>query len=408
VLLLGVLVAVVRPGSWRSAAALSLLGAAWSLACVGIIGRYSGGVSPFAARYGGSLGAGLSGMLDAVQRPLVTEYLQTLVLSGGWLGVFAPIGWLPALPGLVANVLSASPWMASGKAHYSALVVPGLVAGSALGLARLRRWPRLLGAACGLLVLTSAVSYLTQGSGPLAANYAPAVLTRHAERAQALATTLPTDAAVSASASVVPRLTDRARVYVFPAVLDADYVLLDVRASPAPTSAGDVFLRARALLDNGWSVREAEDGLVLLARGNAGAANQPGAAMPRPFATGPASQVPGLGTFLEGRLTLLDAALVPAPDGATDVDGPHWILRTTWRAEQPLASDTRLEFSINLRDGRQVQVWDIASLWWQPPSSWLPGRAVVVDVPDVPVREFESWSATVISAARDAPAMPQP
>lgn len=403
VVLLGILLAALRPARWGMAAAISTSGALWSLACAWIITAYSGGASPFAARYASSLGAGLPGLLEALQRPLALEYVRTLLLGGGWLGLLAPIGWLPALPSLVANLLSTSPWMTSGKAHYSALVVPGLIAGSALGLAWLRRWPRVLDAACGLLVLTSLAGYLREGSGPLAGNYAPAGLTDRSERLQALATLLPPDASISASASVVPRLTQRPRVYVFPSLADADFALLDLQSSPAPTSAGDVFLRTAALLEQGWTVRAAEDGVLLLARGEAGA---PTGGVPRPFEPGPSSQAPALGTLLDGRLSLLQAVLVPAPDGAVDVDGPHWILRTTWRAEQPLPSDTRLDFSINLRDGRRVRIWDVASLWWQPPATWPAGRTVTVDVPDVPVRVFESWSATAVSGAPEPSATP--
>jgi hypothetical protein len=96
-----------------------------------------------------------------------------------------------------------------------------------------------------------------------------------------------------------------------------------------------------------------------------------------------------------GRVSLVSAVLVPSPDGAVDVDGPRWILRTTWRAEQPLAGSSRLDFVLTLRDGQQVRVWDIAPLWWNPPGRWPVGQAVTVDVPDVPIRQFASWQATL-------------
>jgi hypothetical protein len=91
---------------------------------------------------------------------------------------------------------------------------------------------------------------------------------------------------------------------------------------------------------------------------------------------------------------LLAAALVPSPDGTLDVDGPHWILRTIWQADQPLPRGTRPDFWITLNTGQQVHRWDIANVWWNPPETWPANMPVTVDVPDIPVRAFQSWSAT--------------
>ena len=65
-------------------------------------------------------------------------YLGTLALSGGWLGLVSPLALLPAFPAVALNVLSTSPWMAAGKAHYSSLILPFIGVGAAAGLYRLR------------------------------------------------------------------------------------------------------------------------------------------------------------------------------------------------------------------------------------------------------------------------------
>jgi hypothetical protein len=85
---------------------------------------------------------------------------------------------------------------------------------------------------------------------------------------------------------------------------------------------------------------------------------------------------------------------VPSPDGAIDVDGPRWILRTQWQTDRPLAPGTRLEFVVDLIDGDQLHLWDVADLWWNPPERWTPGQPITVDVPDIPIRRFRSWQAT--------------
>jgi uncharacterized membrane protein len=369
----GVAILVAR-GSRKVGFGYLAIGAAWTLLSLLVIRAYSGGVSPFEVRY--SLGA------SALTRPLVLHYLGTLLLSGGWLALLAPLALLPALPALLLNTLSSSTWMASGQAHYSGLVLPFVTLATAVGLAKLARFHQLQRAAAGALVVGASAAYLTAGAGPLAGNYAPAALTEHAARAAALAAELPRGAAVSASADLVPRVSQRPRVYVFPAVLDADYVFVDLRADPAPTSAGDTYLRIQALLGSGdWQTESADDGLLLLRRSNE-AIEAPAAA------TLPAAPVSAPDP------TLVAASLLPSPDGALGVDGPHGVLRTTWTIGQPLPSGTRLEFWVNLRSGERMHIWDIAPLWWNPPDRWTIGRPVTVDVPDVPLREFVSWSAT--------------
>jgi uncharacterized membrane protein len=360
------------------------LGATWTLLALAEIRAYSGGVSPFDVRYGATLGSGPAAAFQALSRPEVVEYAKTLLLSGGWLGVIAPLSLLPALPGLALNTLSTSPWMAAGKAHYSGLVLPFVILGMAAGLQRLNPRPRLQLTAGAALLLTSIAAYLAQGAGPLATNYVPAALTAHAQAARTIAASLPADAAVSASASLVPHLSHRARAYVFPSVEDADYVLVDLRASPAPTSAGDVYLRTQSLLSSGdWQIVADTDDLLLLAR----TADSPISTSP------PVPPQPALSTMLHTP-TLLSAVLTPSPDATVDVDGPRWILHTTWQTDEPLPPGARLEFDVKLDTGEQLHIWDVASLWWTPPDQWPTGQPVSVDVPNIPERSFTSWSAS--------------
>jgi uncharacterized membrane protein len=376
----------------RTGLALAAMGLVWTAACAVVLRMYSGGASPFDVRYGATIGAGLGPTLDALHRDLVQQYAATLALSGGWLGLFAPPALLPAVPSLALNMLSTSPWMAAGKAHYSGLVLPFVAVAAAAGLGRLQHHPRALRLAGLGLILSSLAAYRLEGAGPLGANYAPASVGEHAGRAAAVAASLPADAVVSATSALVPRISQRPGVYVFPAVLNADFVFLDLQASPAPTSAGDVFLRVRAMLaEGGWRVERADDGLLLLQRAPGAAPVDAGDLSTSLTDVDNAAVTPAVARY--SGVSLLSAALVPSADGATDVDGPRWILRTTWRAEQPLPAGTRLEFWIDRRDGQRQHVWDVADLWWDPPERWRPGAAVRVDVPDVPVRQFQSWQA---------------
>jgi hypothetical protein len=292
--------------------------------------------------------------------------------------------------------------MMAGKAHYSGLVLPFVAVTAAAGLSRLAFLGRreLIDAASMVLVITCLVGYAREGAGPFGGNYAPATVTPHARLAMTLAQELPPDASVSATSALVPRVSRRPRVYVFPAIEDAEFVFLDLQASPAPTSAGDVFLRARGLLGNGgWEVQHAADGLLLLRRVDAAGPTDVVDIGPQLFASAATVQAiespisAGATSYLDGRVRLLDANLVPSPDGAIDVDGPRAILRTVWLAAEPLSSRTRLEFWIDLRDGSRRRVWDVAQLWWNPPARWPVDQPVTVDIPDISARQFVSWQA---------------
>jgi hypothetical protein len=100
--------------------------------------------------------------------------------------------------------------------------------------------------------------------------------------------------------------------------------------------------------------------------------------------------------YADGTVALLDAQLLQSPDASIDVDGPRGVLRTTWLPMQPPRAGTRLDFTIQLRDGEQVHVWDVADQWWNPPDHWLPNQPVTMDVPDVPMRQFASWQASFV------------
>ena len=132
-----------------AAAAAIVLGLGWAIVCVGvIIPFYSGGaISPFTARYaelGGSPGALLRTLVErpsayvaVLSRQEVVGDLGTLLLSGGWLALLAPEMLLPVAPILALNILSNSPWMAAGRAHYSASVLPLVIAAAIVGAGRL-------------------------------------------------------------------------------------------------------------------------------------------------------------------------------------------------------------------------------------------------------------------------------
>ncbi|MEJ2209198.1 MAG: DUF2079 domain-containing protein, partial [Anaerolineae bacterium] len=212
--------------------------------------------------------------------PARLNYLLGLLLSAGLiLPLLAPEVLLLSLPSLAANLLSSYEAMYSGVYHYSAPVVPFVMAAAAVGLGRLGRWVKggrqrslaLMGVA-GLFLAGSLAYHLQRGYTPLARLFFwPEVTDHNRLLEQRFAPQIPADAVLSTTAPLFPHLDHRERIHQFPRVEDANWVLLDA-GSFAEMHPADVRRAYDELIDGGaWCIVDAADGYVLLER-RAGAA----------------------------------------------------------------------------------------------------------------------------------------
>ncbi len=414
----------VRAMRWAATAAV-VLGAGWSILCVAvIIPHYSGGaISPFTARYapiGGSPGAALRTLVEdpavyltTLGRPEVLGYLATLLLCGGWLGLLAPELLLAVAPILALNVFSSSPWMAAGRAHYSATVLPLVIAAAIVGAGRLATlggrwgdWPfsRVVAVLSVAAVLGGAIAYRQAGIGPLVAGLPTPTVSPHDELGRQLAASIPQHASVSASTALYPHLSQRAGAYLFPTVHDAEYVLVDVGGSPYPAGPGSMHKRLQELLTRGeYRLQAAEDGLVLLKRGLA--AEQPlpdrfyDFARSGPVSNGPAPVGPPAASFHDGAIEMLSARLVPSSE--IGPRGPLATLETLWRVRRAVPERPRPSIEVRFRDGTRQTFDNLPVLWWYPPERWRPGETIRLDVARLTAHEVVGWEA-------DAPLDPPP
>jgi hypothetical protein len=107
---------------------------------------------------------------------------------------------------------------------------------------------------------------------PLGATFAWPQTNAHTRAADQLVALIPADASVSAQSDLVPHLSNRRAIYLFPYRADsAEYVLIDRKGERYPlqsepaTWANDV---AGLLADPAYHVVAQRDGLILLARVN--------------------------------------------------------------------------------------------------------------------------------------------
>ena len=187
-----------------------------------------------------------SGPLEAVQNlilhpissaalwfdhPDKLQYLALLGISGGFLAARRPVYALLFVPLLAQKFFADDPQLWGYRFHYSIEFAPLVAAGAAITASRFR--PRFRTVALVSLIVVNlgilANLKLTDGSrltklatpswyaGPAA--HRPVIK-------QALAM-VPADAAVSTQNVVVPHLTKRDQIYLYPEVSDARFIVLD-------------------------------------------------------------------------------------------------------------------------------------------------------------------------------------
>jgi uncharacterized membrane protein len=222
---------------WRIGAAIASVGVAWTAACLWVvIPAVGGGPSPFYGHYdevGGSpLGLLKTAILDpgAIAHAVLTrsDIVYLVLLAVPLLGVFvaAPLLILGALPQLLLNTLSGWPATTGPREHYGAVILPFLLGGTVIALAKLRTNRRRVAVATAVVATTF---LLTIPWGPWPGGMWAA---RGVEARQAVfdaVELIPSDAAVSSTNRAGVYLSERRYVYAVPVLARAEWVLVDRR-----------------------------------------------------------------------------------------------------------------------------------------------------------------------------------
>ena len=200
-------------------------------------------------------------------------YLAQLVLPLGLLVVLAPLALIAALPELAVNLLSAATTQTSIHFHYTAGLIPVLLAAAVFGAKRL---PPHVPVATLVVVIALAANYLL-GPMPLW-RYFPggeqlqahaAEVSEHDRIAARALRLIPPHAVVSASNSLGAHLSARRRLLSFPYLQDAQWVAADEtapgyadRLAPLPTAVQLSWLRRNPE----WRLVFERDGILIFHR----------------------------------------------------------------------------------------------------------------------------------------------
>ena len=200
-------------------------------------------------------------------------YLAQLVLPLALLVVLAPLALIAAVPELAVNLLSAATTQTSIRFHYTAGVIPVLIAAAVFGAKRL---PPRIPVATIVVVTALAANYLL-GPVPLW-RYFPggeqhqaraADVSEHDRIAARALRLIPPRAVVSATNSLGAHLSARRRVLSFPFLQDAQWVAADEtapgyadRLAPLPTAVQLSWLRRNPE----WRLVFERDGILIFHR----------------------------------------------------------------------------------------------------------------------------------------------
>lgn len=439
------LYAWVRLGKRRLGAFVFCASLVWVLVCVGlIIPHHTGGAaSPFLPRYADALKHITSfpaALLDG--RPAwpvpdhAIRYVAHMLASCGLLAVLAPAELAITAPMLAVNALSSSNWQHGGGAHYSSevagpmlvaaicgarrvasLVARGTRATSAVSnagpQARLPAVVPLLAAALSLVV--AAGQSAAEGVLPPASRFMWPRQQDRLLRLEPLLARIRQDAVVSAQSNLFPHVSQRERVYVFPTVDDAEYVLLDVAGTSAPLGPDSLYEHVQKLLLNDqFELLAAEDGFLLFSRGREDAARLPQQQLgesvrgkdlsQRPsfltFAVGP-----GSGKFEEARasfdalLDLVGYSITPLP--GVNLSERRATVVLYFRARQSIDQPYRIVPFLTGADGtvREYDVGNSAQLWL-PTNRWKVGEVMRLRYPPVAYLHGQTLAVGVTTGDR--------
>jgi hypothetical protein len=206
-----------------------------------LVPAFSGSESNFYSYY-----AAIGGSPEAVVRTAFTNpgaIIETLFTRSDvlyWIALGLPLGFAfllapaliaAAIPQLAANGLSSLSALTDPKGHHVSAVVPFLIAGTVLGLARIRRTKRDLAAVA--VVMTTAITSLAVGPWP-GGNPWPyrginGSTPGHIDALRDAVALVPDDAPVSATTKAGSRLSARRYFYSVPVLGSAEWIVIDTK-----------------------------------------------------------------------------------------------------------------------------------------------------------------------------------
>jgi hypothetical protein len=369
-------------------------------------------------------------------------YLRILLVPAVFLPLLAPWVLVLAVPSLAIILLSSNPQMYSGLFQYSAEIVPVLIFATIEALVLIlwivqwlfrcaqtasdftsrtqtntssvggstKQFPlRLINAAvlavllCLVLFKAVQADYFFFGNLPFSQNFNWPTISAHEKLAQRFVNMVPPSASVSAQTKLVPHLSHREHIFMFPYEdQTADYVLLDTTGDIYPyINAVDYVRAAKSVLLSGkYGIVAAEGGFLLLKQGLPAPGVSPYSAVKPGNGSDNLHVLPNIpASFCNN--TTVDPRSISNPlqvtfkgtDGSMDLVGYAVVVPTPvvskargytqvttyWRVNKPITTPLQILLLDTGSDGHEYFAsTDFPSLLWCQTNTWQSGTVIKV------------------------------
>jgi len=229
---------------------------------------YVGGRYPWLSRDPIKLIEAIPTVIASILVPDKLAYILAMFASSGLISLLDPVTLVVGAPMFVLNVLSDYSAQYSGTYHYSAPVAPYFVLAAIGGAAWLHSKLKSRHSLTFIVVPAFVIALGYQvfaGYTPLGGEFFWPETTPHQQLLARFLDEIPPEVPVSTTSTLFPHLSHRLKLYRFPTVLDADYILLDV-SQAGNTNPIDFRLNYLDALKQGFGIRDAVNGYVLLQR----------------------------------------------------------------------------------------------------------------------------------------------
>jgi len=358
-------------------------------------------------------------------------YLRILLAPVGYLPLLAPWILVLAVPSLAFNLFSSDPNQYLGVFHYSAEIVPVLIFATIEAIvvilwglqwflnsirerkeyqqkqpgeqsvASTRRLGLLLRPITLILLIGFVLFNVVRedypyGSLPISRGFSWPQVTTHDTMAQRFIDMIPSSASVSAQSSLVPHLSERNSIYLFPYQDDhADYIFLDITSFTYPYTSNQYTSEVKKILLSGkYGVVAAQDGYLLLKKGLPAPGISPFSpeqvgdqvlpALPDDFCSFVRESQQAVTHPLQVDFSFAnsntDLSLVGysiAPPSSFSIVTPFMQVTTYWRVNTSSPPPLKVLVLLIDKNGKQqYSSIDFPALSWCPTSSWKPGTVL--------------------------------
>ena len=356
-------------------------------------------------------------------------YLRILLAPVGYLPLLAPWILVLAVPSIAINLFSSDPNQYLGIFQYNAEIVPILIFATIEAIVviiwalqwfinlihernehqqkqpveqslasthSLDHWlrPVMLIILIGFVLVTVVREDYPYGSLPFSRGFSWPQITAHTALAQRFINMIPESASVSAQSSLIPHISERNSIYLFPYQDDsAEYIFLDTTSFYYPLQSLSYINQVKKLIMGGnYGVVAAQDGYLLLKRGLPSPGISPFSPvqqgddvlpqLPDDFCsfvrvspqqvTHPLNVDFSYNASSSAGISLVGYSV--APPSSFSILQPFMQVTTYWKVNASELPPLRIQLLLLDKDGKQqLSSVDFPALSWCPTSTWKPG-----------------------------------